>query len=312
MTSKSASALEQHTLPEPPPAGPQDQPQDQPQDAARSHGGRPPIVIEPSGELAALRLGELWAYRELLFFMIWRDVKVRYKQTALGAAWVVLQPLATMLIFTIFFGRLAGLGEHTGGIPYPVFAYAALLPWTFFNSAVANSSNSLVGSAHIVTKVYFPRMIVPATSVGAALVDFAVAAVVFVGLMAFYSVRPTWSLLALPLVLGLLTLLAMAAGLWMSALNVKYRDVRYALPFIMQVWMFVSPIIYPSGIVPGRWRWLLMANPLTGIIEGFRSSLLGSPWDRGSLAVSAAFVLAALPLAARYFRRVEKIFADIV
>ena len=193
-TSKSVSALEPHTLPEPFPTGPQDQPHD----AAPSPDEKPLIVIEPGVKPVALRVGELWAYRELLYFMIWRDVKVRYKQTALGVAWAVLQPLATMLIFTIFFGRLAGLGERTGGIPYPVFAYAALLPWTFFNSAVANSSNSLVGSAHIVTKVYFPRMIIPAASVGAALVDFAVAAVVFVGLMVYYSVRPTWSLLALP------------------------------------------------------------------------------------------------------------------
>lgn len=307
ITSKSVSALEP-TLPEPPPAGSQDQPHD----AAQSPGDKPLIVIEPGGKPVALRVGELWAYRELLYFMIWRDVKVRYKQTALGVAWAVLQPLATMLIFTIFFGRLAGLGDHTGGIPYPAFAYAALLPWTFFNSAVAGSSNSLVGSAHIVTKVYFPRMIIPAASVGAALVDFAVAAVVFVGLMVYYSVKPTWSLLALPLVLGLLALLALAAGLWMSALNVKYRDVRHALPFMMQVWLFVSPIIYPSGMVGGHWRWLLAANPLTGIIEGFRSTLLGTPWDWGSLAFSTVFVLVALPLAAVYFRSVEKIFADIV
>lgn len=308
MTSKSVSALEPHTLPEPSPSGSQDQPHD----AAPGSDEKPLIVIEPGGKPVALRLGELWAYRELLYFMIWRDVKVRYKQTALGVAWAVLQPLATMLIFTIFFGHLAGLGERTGGIPYPVFAYAALLPWTFFNSAVVNSSNSLVGSAHIVTKVYFPRMIIPAASVGAALVDIAVAAVVFVGLMVFYSVKPTWSLLALPLVLGLLALFALAAGLWMSAINVKYRDVRHALPFMMQVWMFVSPIIYPSGMITGRWRWLLAANPLTGIIDGFRSSLLGVPWDWGSLGLSAAFVLVAFPLAARYFRRVEKIFADIV
>lgn len=308
MTSKSVSALEPHTLPEPSPSGSQDQPHDD----APSHDEKPLIVIESSGKLLSLRLGELWAYRELLYFMIWRDVKVRYKQTALGVAWAVLQPLATMLIFTIFFGNLAGFGQRTGGIPYPIFAYAALLPWTFFNSAVATSSNSLVGSAHIVTKVYFPRMIIPAASVGAALVDFAVAAVVFVGLMVYYSVSPTWSLLALPLVLALLTLLALAAGLWMSALNVKYRDVRYALPFMMQIWMFVSPIIYSSGMVTGRWRWLLALNPLTGIIEGFRSSLLGVPWDWVSLAVSATFVLVALPLAARSFRRMEKTFADIV
>lgn len=307
ITSKSVSALEP-ALPEPSPAGSQDQPHD----PARSRDEKPLIVIEPGDKPVALRAGELWAYRELLYFMIWRDVKVRYKQTALGVAWAVLQPLATMLIFTIFFGRLAGLGERTGGIPYPVFAYAALLPWTFFNSAVANSSNSLVGSAHIVTKVYFPRMIIPAASVGAALIDFAVAAVVFVGLMVYYSVTPTPSLLALPLVLGLLALLALAAGLWMSALNVKYRDVRHALPFMMQVWLFVSPIIYPSGMITGRWRWLLAANPLTGIIEGFRSVLLGTPWDWGALAFSAGFVLVVLPLAARYFRSVEKVFADIV
>ena len=307
-TSKSASAPERHTLPETAIA----QSQNQPQDAAQNTGDRPVIVIEASGEFVTLRLGELWAYRELLFFMIWRDVKVRYKQTALGVAWAVLQPLATMLIFTIFFGRLAGIEARTGGIPYPVFAYAALLPWTFFNNAVINSSNSLVGSAHIVTKVYFPRMIVPAAAVGAALVDFAVAAVVFVGLMFYYSVIPTWLLLAMPFVLVLLTLLALAAGLWMSALNVKYRDVRHALPFIMQAWMFVSPIIYPSGMITGRWRWLLALNPLTGIIDGFRASLLGTPWGWGSMALSTAFVVVALPLTAVYFSRTEKSFADIV
>ncbi len=244
--------------------------------------------------------------------MIWRDVKVRYKQTALGVAWALIQPLFTMLIFTIFFGRLAGLDERTQGIPYPLFAYAALLPWTFFSNAITNSSNSLIGSSHLITKVYFPRMIIPGSAVGAGLVDFAIAFVVFIGLMFYYGVAPTWNMLMLLPVLALTTLLALGVGTWMSALNVKYRDIRYALPFMLQLWMFASPIIYPISLVPEKWRWVLALNPLTGIIEGFRSVLLGLRFDWTALASSAAITLVVLVFSAYLFRRMEKRFADII
>ncbi|MEP6569283.1 MAG: ABC transporter permease [Acidobacteriota bacterium] len=269
----------------------------------------PLVVIEPPRVWQSLNLGELWAHRELLYFMIWRDVKVRYKQTALGVAWAVIQPFFTMLIFTIFFGRLAALPSDN--IPYPVFAYAALLPWTFFSNAVINSSNSLVGSSNLITKVYFPRLIIPAASVGAGLVDFGIAFVVFIALMAYYGIGPSWQIVMLLPLLLLTTLLALGVGMWMSALNVKYRDVRYALPFMMQLWMFVSPIIYPASILKHR-QWLLWFNPLTGIIEGFRSALLGRPFGWSAIALSTLMTLGMLVFAAFSFRRMEKRFADIV
>jgi lipopolysaccharide transport system permease protein len=241
--------------------------------------------------------------------MIWRDVKVRYKQTALGVAWAVIQPFFTMLIFTIFFGRLAGIpSDH---IPYPIFAYAGLLPWTFFSNAVTNSSNSLVGSAHLITKVYFPRLIIPAATVGAGLVDFAIAFVVFIPLMAYYQIALSWRLLMILPLLFLVSILALGVGMWTSALNVKYRDVRYALPFLMQLWMFVSPIIYPASLLK-RWQWLLWLNPLAGLIEGFRSALLGHAFAWSPIALSTLLALLMLVFAAYSFRRMEKRFADIV
>jgi lipopolysaccharide transport system permease protein len=241
--------------------------------------------------------------------MIWRDVKVRYKQTVMGVAWAVIQPLFTMLIFTIFFGRLAGIPSD--GVPYPIFTYAALLPWTFFNNAVTNSSNSLVGSSNLITKVYFPRMMIPGASVGAGLVDFAIAFVVFVGLMLYYSVALTWNMLMLLPMLILITLLALGVGMWVSALNVKYRDVRYALPFLIQLWMFASPIIYPLSMLK-NWQWVLAINPLTGIIEGFRSALLGRPFNLQSLALATVITLIVLVCATYSFKRMEKRFADII
>ena len=241
--------------------------------------------------------------------MIWRDVKVRYKQTALGVAWAVIQPLLTMMIFTIFFGRLAGVPSDN--FPYPVFAYAALLPWTFFSNAVINSGNSLVGSSQLITKVYFPRLIIPAASVGAGLVDFVIAFVVFVALMFYYGIVPSWQIVMLAPLLLLATLLALGVGMWTSALNVKYRDVRYALPFVMQLWMFVSPIIYPTSMLK-QWQWLLALNPLTGIIEGFRSALLGRPFGWLAIGLSTVITLGMLAFAAYSFRRMEKRFADIV
>lgn len=269
------------------------------------------IVIEPTKSWAPLRLGELWAYRELLYFLTWRDVKVRYKQTLLGAAWAILQPLLTMVIFTLLFGRLAGIPSE--GIPYPLFAYSGLLIWTFFANSVTNSGNSLVGSAHLITKIYFPRMIVPAGAVAAGIVDLALAFLIQIALMIYYGVRPTWALLMLlPLVL-LATLLALGVGMWLSALNVKYRDVRYAIPFLIQIWMFASPIIYPVSLLPEKWRWLLKLNPLTGIIQNFRIALFGNQaFDWESLGVSAAITAVVLLYASFSFRRMEKHFADIV
>jgi lipopolysaccharide transport system permease protein len=271
---------------------------------------KPLMVLRPTACWSPLNLRELWAYRELLVFLTWRDVQVRYKQTLLGAAWAIIQPLATMLIFTLFFGKLAGMPSEN--IPYPLFAYAGLLPWTFFSNAVTNSGNSVVGSSNLITKVYFPRMIIPAAAVGSGLVDFAIAFVILIGLMAYYHVAITWSVLMLPMLVILTTLLALGVGMWMSALNVKYRDIRYALPFLIQLWMFASPIIYPASIVPERWRWVLALNPLTGIIEGYRSALFGHPFDGTTLSLAGTMTMAILIYAAYDFRRMEKTFADLV
>lgn len=270
---------------------------------------KPLVIIEAQKSWARIGLKELWSYRELLYFMIWRDVKVRYKQTALGVAWAVIQPLFTMLIFTIFFGRLAGVPSDN--VPYPVFAYAGLLPWTFFTNAVTTSGNSLVGSSNLITKVYFPRLIMPAASVGAGLVDLAIAFLVFIPMMFYFAIAPSWQLLMLLPLLVLATSLALGVGMWMSALNVKYRDIRYALPFLMQLWMFVSPIIYPTSLLK-NWGWLLALNPLTGIIEGFRSALLGLPFRWSAIAASTVLTFAIVVVATYTFRRMEKRFADIV
>jgi lipopolysaccharide transport system permease protein len=247
--------------------------------------------------------------RELVYFLTWRDVKVRYKQTALGIAWAVMQPLLTMLIFTFIFGRLAGM--KSDGIAYPLFAYAGLLPWTFFANAVTSSGNSLVGNANLITKVYFPRLLIPAAAVIAGLVDFAVAFVLLAVLMIYYRVGLTWNILMLPVLMLLTTLLAVGVGMWMSALNVKYRDIRYALPFLIQLWFFASPIIYPASIFQG-WRWLLALNPMAGLIEGYRAALYGQPFDWLMLALATALTLALLAYAAFTFRRMEKVFADII
>lgn len=257
-----------------------------------------------------LDLHELWVFRELLYFLTWRDVKVRYKQTELGIAWAVIQPLFTMLIFTVFFGRLAGIPSDN--VPYPVFAYAGLLAWTFFANAITNSGNSLVGSANLITKVYFPRMIIPGAAVAAGLVDFAIALIILILLMIYYSVTVTPSILMFPLLVLLTTMLALAVGMWLSALNVKYRDVRFALPFLVQLWMFVSPVIYPTSLVPEKYRWLLWLNPMTGIIEGYRSTLFGLPFKWVALGLSAAITSILLIYSSYTFRRMERSFADLV
>jgi len=272
---------------------------------------RPVVIIEASKSWVSLRLGDLWSHRELLYFLTWRDVKVRYKQTLLGAAWAILQPLMTMLIFTLLFGKLAGI--KSDGLPYPIFAYGGLLIWTFFANSVTNSSNSLVGSAHLITKIYFPRMIVPASAVAAGLVDLALAFLLQIGLMIYYGVHASWALLmVLPLIV-LTTMLALGVGMWLSALNVKYRDVRYAIPFLIQLWMFASPIIYPVSMLSTKWQWVLTLNPLTGIIQNFRIALFGNqPFNWKSLSISVAITTIVLVYSSYSFRRMERHFADIV
>jgi lipopolysaccharide transport system permease protein len=270
----------------------------------------PLVVIEPSKSWVALDLRDIWTYRELLYFLVWRDVKVRYKQTLLGAAWAIIQPLFTMLIFSLLFGKLAGI--KSDGVPYPIFAYAGLLPWTFFSNAVTNSGNSLVGSANLITKVYFPRLVIPAAAVLAGLVDFFFAFLTMIALMFYYRVSPSISLLALPVLVLLTSALALAVGMWMSALNVKYRDVRYALPFLIQLWMFASPILYPLSLVPAKWHWLISLNPLTGIVEGYRASLFNLPFDWRALGVSSLLTMLALVYSLFSFKRMERKFADII
>jgi lipopolysaccharide transport system permease protein len=277
----------------------------------------PLVVIEPTRGLAALRLGELWAYRELLYFLVWRDVKVRYKQTALGAAWAILQPLMTAVVFTIFFGRLAGIASD--GLPYPLFSYAGLLVWTFFAQGLSQSSNSVVGSAQLITKVYFPRLVIPIAAVLSGLVDLAVALPVLAAMLWYYGIWPGAAVLTVPL-LALLALVAVTGvGLWLSALNVEYRDVRYVVPFLVQLWLFVTPVIYPASVLAPRlqrlglpaWSWGL--NPMAGVVEGFRWAMLDAPTSPGPLIAASAvtgFVL--LFSGAWYFRRVERSFADVV
>jgi lipopolysaccharide transport system permease protein len=270
----------------------------------------PLITIRTSGGWADLNLREFWNYRELLYFLTWRDVRVRYKQTVLGAAWAILQPLASMLIFAVFFGKLAKVPSD--GIPYPLFAYAGLLPWTFFSNAITNSGNSLVASTNLVTKVYFPRMIIPASATVAGLVDFGIAFLMLGAMMPFYGMRPVASWVFLPLLATCTALLAMAIGLAFSALNVKYRDVRYALPFVVQLWMFASPVVYPLSLVPERWRWAVAINPMAGLIEGYRAALFGRTFDLGSLFTSLIETAALLAFSAFVFRRAERSFADVI
>jgi len=270
----------------------------------------PLVLIEPNQAWSAISFSELWSFRELLYFLTWRDIKVRYKQTELGIAWAILQPLLAMLVFTLFFGRLAGVPSDN--LPYPVFAYAGLLAWTFFANAITTSGNSLINSTHLITKVYFPRMIIPSAAIAAGLVDFAIAFGIMLVLMAYYRVALTWNILMFPLIVMLITLLALGMGMWLSALNVKYRDVRFALPFLVQLWMFVSPVIYPTSFLPAKFRWLLSLNPMTGLIEGYRSSLLGLPFNWTSLAVSAGITLILLIYSSYAFRRMERSFADII
>jgi len=269
------------------------------------------IVIEPSRSWVSLDLSQLWGYRELLYFLIWRDVKVRYKQTVIGAAWAILQPLMTMLIFTLVFDRLAKVPSDN--LPYPIFSYTALLPWNLFAGALSRCSGSVVGQSNLVSKVYFPRLVIPLSATISGMIDFAVAFVILLGMMMWFGIAPTWGALALPLFIILTLLTALSVGLWLSALNVRYRDVVYVVPFLIQFWMFASPVAYPVSLVPEKWRLLYSLNPMAGVIEGFRWALLGkaSP-DFGIIAVSTGVVIALLIGGIVYFKRMERTFADLV
>jgi lipopolysaccharide transport system permease protein len=270
-----------------------------------------PLIIRPSSGWVPLKLGDLWEYRELLYFLLWRDLKVRYKQTVLGVVWVVIQPFFIMLVFSLFFGQLVGVPSD--GIPYPVFVFCGLLPWQLFAHALTDASNSLVASERLITKVYFPRLVIPLSAALSGLVDFLFAFVVLLGLMAYYGIMPTSALWALPGFVLMAAATAVAVGLWLSALNVEYRDVRYTIPFITQLWFFLSPVAYPSSLVPERWRLLYVLNPMTGVVEGFRWALLGKSEAPGPLlAVSVAVTMVLLVGGLYYFRRMEKNFADVV
>jgi lipopolysaccharide transport system permease protein len=272
--------------------------------------GRPPVLVIEKDRWAGLELSNLWTHRELFYFLAWRDIKVRYKQTALGASWAILQPLISMIVFTVLFGRLARVPSE--GQPYAIFSYAGLLPWNFFSTAVTNSSNSLVSSSNLITKVYFPRILVPTAVVAAALVDIAIASMMLFAIMPIYSVGFHASLIMLIPLIALTALTASALGIWTAALNVKYRDIRYALPFVIQLLMFLTPVIYPISFLPSRWRWVLRLNPLSGIIEGFRDAVFGLPFNWNGLAISALVTLVLLLAAAFTFSRMEEEFADII
>jgi lipopolysaccharide transport system permease protein len=272
--------------------------------------------LRPAHGWIGLNLSALWAYRELVFFLTWRDIKVRYKQAALGIAWAIIQPIVNMLIFTLIFGRLAGL-KTDAGVPqewYPIFSFAALLPWQLFQGALQRSGISLVGNANLLTKVYFPRLIIPFSAAAAGLVDFGASFLVLAGLMVYYDVPFTLKLLWLPLLVGLALLAALATGLWLSALNVQYRDVQHMIPFLLQAWMYASPVVYSIDLIPveGPWRLIYGLNPMTGVIQGFRWALLGSPPPDQLMAISVGMVFVLLVSGLYYFRRMERNFADMV
>ena len=268
-------------------------------------------VVEGGKGGLGLALRDLWKFRELLYFLVWRDVKVRYKQTAIGALWAILQPFMTMLVFSLIFGRLAGLGPK--GVPYPVFVYSALLPWQLFTTALNQAGNSIVMNQQLVTKVYFPRLLIPIGSTLAGVVDFGLAFTILLGMMVYYGIAPSLALLALPAFVVLAVATALAVGLWLSALNVQFRDVQYTIPFLVQFWFFVTPIVYSPSTLP-HWAQVIFAlNPMTGVVEAFRWALLGQTTTIGPLLfVSLAMVVALLFGGARYFRRMERTFADLV
>jgi lipopolysaccharide transport system permease protein len=269
------------------------------------------VRIEAHRGWLAVDLPELWAYRELLYFFVWRDIKVRYKQTIIGAAWAVLQPVLTMIVFSVFFGKLAKI--PSGGLPYPIFYYCALLPWMYFSSAMQGATNIVVDNQRVITKIYFPRVVLPIASVIPGLLDFAISFGVFLFMMAYYRIEPTLAVIWLPVFLLLAVLTALGVGLWLSALNALYRDIRYVVPFLVQFWMFASPVAYPSSLVPAKWRWLYGLNPLAGVIEGFRWALTGHGEPPGILlAASSAAVILLVFSGLVYYHAVEGTMADVV
>jgi lipopolysaccharide transport system permease protein len=267
--------------------------------------------LQPSTGWVSLNLRELWEYRELLYFLTWRDIKIRYKQTVLGAAWAIIQPFMTMVVFSLFFGRLAQIPSD--GIPYPIFSYAALVPWTFFANGLTNTANSVVGSANLIKKVYFPRLIIPFASTLSGAVDFVLAFAVLLAMMSYYGLVPTLNVIWVPLFVLLALVTSLAVSLWLSAMNAQFRDVRYAVPFLTQLWMFCTPIVYPSSLLPEPWRTFYGINPMAGVVEGFRWALLGTDSAPGPIiALSSLVAVGAFVSGAFYFRRMEKSFADVV
>ncbi|HUJ12928.1 MAG TPA: ABC transporter permease [Thermoanaerobaculia bacterium] len=280
-------------------------------DSAHAQPAAHVSVIRATSGFQPLQLGEIWRFRELLYFLTWRDIKVRYKQTALGAAWAIIQPVFMMVVFTLAFGKLAKVPSD--GVPYPVFAYAALLPWQLFAHSLTEASNSLVSNERLITKVYFPRLVVPIAAVLGGLMDFAVSFVVLLGLMAYYGIRPGMAIVTLPLFLLLAIGTALGVGLWLSALNVRYRDIRYTIAFLTQLWLFATPVAYPSSLVPVRYRVLYGLNPMAGVVEGFRWALLGkAPPSMSLIAASSIVVVVILTGGLMYFKRMELVFADVV
>ncbi|MFX0196941.1 MAG: ABC transporter permease [Candidatus Hodarchaeota archaeon] len=269
------------------------------------------VCIKPSRGWVLPKMREIWTYRELLYFFVWRDFKVRYKQTALGALWAIIKPFSLMVIFSIFFGKLAKIPSE--GIPYPIFTYAALLPWSYFAQSLSASSNSLVGNSHLITKVYFPRLIIPISSVLSGLVDFAISFSILLAMMLYYQITPTLAVLLLPVLILMAMVTALGVGLWLSALNVQYRDIRFTLSFLVQFWFFATPVVYPSNLVPERWRFIYSLNPMAGVVEGFRGALLGrGQLDWPTFMVSIIVTTLVLVTGTFYFRRMEKGFADVV
>jgi lipopolysaccharide transport system permease protein len=277
-----------------------------------SKGEADTIILKPAHGWTGLNLRDLWKYRELIYFLTWRDIKVRYKQALLGVAWAILQPILTMVIFSVILGILLNVPTDNG-VPYPVFSFVALLPWQLFANALQRTSASLVGNANLLTKVYFPRLVIPISAVGAGLVDFGISFLVLIGLMLFYKIQPTWNILWLPLLVLLALLTAIAVGLWLAALNVQYRDVQHMVPFVIQAWFYASPVVYSASIIPSaRWQLVYALNPMAGVIQGFRWALLGTQAPDASLAVSSAVVAALLVSGLYFFKRMERTFADIV
>lgn len=283
-------------------------------DSAKLHdryfGSDHVTVIEPTTGWRMLDIREIWVYRELFYVLTMRDIKIRYKQTVLGVAWAIIQPVTMMIVFSVIFGNMAKIPSQS--FPYPIFVYAGLLPWLFFANSVTTSSLSLVGSAHLVSKVYFPRLIIPLSSVGVGLVDLVISSVVLLLMMLYYGVAWTANMLAIPLLLAGVIFTALGVGTLLSAVTVAYRDFRYVVPFLVHVWMFASPVIYPSKLVSENWQWLLLSNPMTGFIDGFRSAFLGNPFDFGAIAISLAVAMVIFIWGIAYFEKVERHFADII